>query len=295
MKNENKCPEILESRVKDYLMSGFWQEYSLLDEADSTNSFVKRLAESGKRGCYAVAALRQTSGRGRREREFISSAGGIYLSMAYDIPMAASEAGLITVFASVAVSDAIKEVLGVDCSIKWVNDLYLGSKKVCGILTEGRMNAKGQFDWFVVGVGINVFSPEGGFTGAAEDVAGALCDFIEKEDIPEHLYERLTAAVLNRMRSLGGLLPERAYLPAYRERSMLLGKPVTVYKTIEGDAEQYPAAAVGIDDDGRLLVRDASGELHTLSSGEVSIRLRNPEEQDCAENCGAPTESGTFL
>lgn len=84
---------------------------------------------------------------------------------------------------------------------------------------------------------------------------------------------RLIAAIMNRMKNLGDELPEKKYLTAYRKRSILLSKRVTVHKVLAGEGESYEAVAVSIDDEGHLTVRDDGGMLHTLYSGEVSCRL----------------------
>lgn len=274
------CPDLLdEGQIISRLEGDFWESVTVLPEVDSTNLYAKRLAAGGKRGNYAVTAECQTTGRGRMNREFVSPKGsGIYLSLAYDIPVSVTDSGLITVFTSVAVAQAIREVLGIECGIKWVNDLFVGDKKVCGILTEGTMDFEsGNFDYFIVGIGINVRAPEGGFPGVSKGVAGALCDSLSPEQIPEFLRCQLIAAVMNRMRKIGELLSARGYLAEYRERSIVLGKRVTVYKTMAGSGESYEAVAVGIDDDGHLLVRDDAGLLHTLYSGEVSVKLQGGE------------------
>lgn len=271
------CPDLLDKgQIAARIDGSFWESITVLPEVDSTNLYIKRLAAGGKRGCYAVTAECQTTGRGRMNREFVSPKGsGIYLSLAYDIPVSVTDSGLITVFTSVAVADAIKEVLGVECGIKWVNDLFVGDKKVCGVLTEGTMDFEsGNFDYFIVGIGINVTSPEGGFKGVSKGVAGAVCDGLAPEEIPQLLRCKLIAAVMNRMQHIGEMLSDRGYLKEYRERSIVLGKRVTVYRTMAGSGESYEAIAVGIDDDGHLLVEDDTGAEHTLYSGEVSVKLQ---------------------
>ncbi len=248
-------------------------ELLLLSETDSTNLYAKRLCESGKRGYFAVHAEHQTSGRGRREREFVSPQGsGIYLSLCFDAPLRAELSGLITVYTAVAVRAAILEVCGKACGIKWVNDLYLEGKKVCGILTEGRVNYERRcFDWFVVGIGINVTPPKDGFTGAARDVAGAIC---EQTADPDGLRGHLIAGILKRMQHLPDELEAREYLADYRSHNLIPGRRVTVHPTVIGQGGSYEADAIEIDGDGQLVVMTQDGERRRLFAGEVSCKLK---------------------
>ena len=98
------------------------------------------------------------------------------------------------------------------------------------------------------------------------------------ENIPGDLRNRLLAAVMNRMASLGDELAGREYLSFYRERSILLGRKVTVYRTMIGSEEHYCAEAVGFDGEGHLLVRDKQGNIQVLSSGEVSVKASSEAE-----------------
>ncbi len=254
-----------------HLQSEFRQDIILLSETDSTNLYAKRLYENGKKGCFAVHAESQTTGRGRQGREFVSPMGsGIYLTLAYDIPLAAENAGLITVYTAVAVREAILTVCGKACGIKWVNDLYLDGKKVCGILTEGRVNYDTKcFSYFLVGIGINVTPPKGGFCGAAKDVAGAIFD----ENVDIHgIRAHLIAEIIHRMAPLADKLAKKEYLADYRKYNLIPGRQVTVYQTLIGKGESYLAKALYIDEEGHLVVQDENGEIRTLYAGEVSCK-----------------------
>ena len=109
----------------------------IFETIDSTSTYAKKLAESGAEHGTAVIALQQTGGRGRLGRSFHAPAGtGIYMSLILKTAADFSKAMLVTTAASVAVCRAIRKVCGADPQIKWVNDIYLNGKKVCGILTE---------------------------------------------------------------------------------------------------------------------------------------------------------------
>ena len=129
-----------------------------LSETDSTNTRLKEWAREGRIAApYVLTADSQTAGRGRLGRRFVSPPGtGLYMSILI-APPKNTDAGKITVLAAVAVCRTIHELTGLQPKIKWVNDLFLRGKKVCGILAE-KIN-----EGVIVGIGINVESPPGGF------------------------------------------------------------------------------------------------------------------------------------
>jgi len=228
------------------------------ETAGSTNDIAKELARSGAPDGTVVTALRQTAGRGRRGRSFLSPEGGIYLSLLLRPRLEVQHYGLVTPAAAVAVADAVEALRGVSCGIKWVNDLILHEKKLCGILTELCGDA------VIIGVGLNVTVPSGGFAPEIASVATALFD----APPPAGTAEQLTARMVQRLQQACAALPDRAFLQAYRARSTLLGRQITVFP-VNGTA--YTARAVAIDDDAGLVVEHAGGTA-VLRSGEVSVR-----------------------
>ena len=141
-------------------------EWVFLQETDSTNRVAKELARQGATHGTAVLAERQTAGRGRMERSFFSPEGGMYLSAILRPEIPPEDLLLMTPMAAAAVWKAVERLTGICLGIKWVNDLYLEGKKVCGILCERTGDA------VIVGVGLNLKTPEGGFP--PELNAGAL-------------------------------------------------------------------------------------------------------------------------
>ena len=125
---------------------------------DSTNNFAKSLAQLGAVHGTTVISEVQTQGRGRMGRSFYSPLGmGIYMSVILRPELSVEHSLLITSCAAVAVAEAIERVAGIDCKIKWVNDIYAGNKKLCGILTEASVNVEqGGLEYAIVGMGINV-------------------------------------------------------------------------------------------------------------------------------------------
>mgnify|MGYP003746758831 CR=1 FL=1 len=237
-------------------------DVQLFDTIDSTNRYAKSL-ESEK---AVVIALAQSAGRGRRGRSFYSPRGGLYLSLRFPLSFALEEAMLLTSMASVAVHRSLWEVAGVDCSIKWVNDLYLGGKKLCGILTEGVVGLEsGQLSSVVVGIGINLF------TALGEELERTAVSLYESEDAAFSSLDAndLVIKIVSHMSALISALPDRSYLEYYRAHSLLDGRDVVVHQA----GGQFEAHVIGIDDDAHLVVEDREGTVHTLSSAEITIRL----------------------
>lgn len=232
----------------------------VLQETDSTNARLKAMASEGVPEGTALFALSQTAGRGRMGRSFFSPAGsGLYFSVLLR-PQGIADGLKITAAAGVAVAEAVKDVLGIDLSIKWVNDLYLQDKKVCGILAESATDGKGSFAWCVLGIGLNVVAPKEGF-GELEPIAGALL-----KEGKEDLLERLAAGILDRFFDWYGKLNSPALMASYRARSFLQGKTVTA---LRGE-EKLRGTVEGIDDEGALLLRVGEERL-PLQSGEVRL------------------------
>lgn len=232
----------------------------------STNELVKARASGGEAEGTVILAEEQTAGRGRKGRPFFSPAGtGIYLSILLRPKLSAADATLLTTSAAVAVALAIESVSGLSTQIKWVNDVFMNGKKVCGILTEASLSLENEWlDYAVLGIGINVALPSGGFPGGLSEIATSV---YEEGKPPADLRNQLAAEVLNRFMGYYEQLKGRLFLPDYRQRMMSMGQTVMVIK----EHQQQEATAVDIDSDCRLKVRYANGGEEYLSSGEVHI------------------------
>ena len=247
-------------------------EYKNLDltvfpTAPSTNALVREKANQGcPEGCVIVACG-QTAGRGRYGRQFFSPVDtGVYLSLLLR-PTAYStqQATCLTAAAATAMCQAIEAVTGQQPSIKWVNDIFLHGKKVCGILTEAAVGLEtGSLDYMVLGAGINVYPPTEGFPEQIQSIAGAILE----HSTPE-AKNRLVGEFLNHFWDFYTHPERKAYLEDYRARSLAIGRNVTVLSA----GRKVSAYAYGIDDDFRLLVRYENGETEALSYGEISIQL----------------------
>lgn len=237
-------------------------------QLDSTNNRAKALAAAGAPHGTAVIADSQTGGRGRLGRSFFSPEhSGVYLTVILRPDCAPEKANLLTSLAAVAAARAVEKVSGADVKIKWVNDLYLNGKKICGILTEAGLGVEaGRLDWAVVGIGINVNRME--FPPELQEVATSVGN--ETGAAPDR--NRLIAEILNELDALYGDLETGAFLEESRRRSNVTGRRITV---IEG-GKQYPAKALDIDSQGRLIIETEEGRT-CLNYGEVSLKLADRE------------------
>lgn len=236
-------------------------------EVESTNQTAKEAAVSKKAGHGAfVMAECQTAGRGRRGRSFFSPEGaGLYLSVVLEPDKTLQESLLLTTAASVAVYKAVKKVCGISLDIKWVNDLYLHGKKVCGILTEAVTDFEsGNIEFAVIGIGLNIFEAEEGYPRELKGVAGAL--YQDQKEAAGINRNCLAAEIVN------CLLEETEELklaPEYIERNLVPGREIRI---VDGDNSRR-GKALGICQDGKLKVQEEDGSISLLSYGEVTISL----------------------
>ena len=236
---------------------------------DSTNTAAKQLAMDGAPAGTIVIADEQTKGKGRMGRTFFSpTTTGLYLSIILKPTFNISKSILITTAASVAVCRAIKNICNIDANIKWVNDIFIEGKKVCGILTEAVTDFEsGQIDSVILGIGVNCQAPENGFPDELSHIACALSDYMEKGMVISR--NQLAAEIINQVYSVLHDLTSKSFIKEYRERSIVVGKQIDVIK----NGVALPGKALYIDADGALIVQFEKGAMKTLNSGEISIRL----------------------
>ena len=236
----------------------------VLSSCSSTNQVLKSKAESLP-PWHVLIAESQSAGRGRNGRKFFSPNGtGLYMSILLRPKLQVSEATLITTAAAVAVCRAIYSLAGVRAEIKWVNDVFLRGKKVCGILTEASLDMEsGMLNYAVLGIGINVTEPKGGFSKELAGIAGAVFESGEYQ-----LRCRLAAAVIEHLYAILEGLPSRDFISEYQSLNFVVGRNVQV---LRGDTSET-AYAESIDGECRLVVRFPDGRVEKLSSGEVSVK-----------------------
>lgn len=249
-----------------YLSASCGDRYTVtvFDTLDSTNIKARQLADTGAPEGTVVIACSQQRGRGRFGRDFYSPEGtGLYMSVILRPRIPVERALYITTAAAVAVAETAEELTGSPAQIKWVNDVYCRGKKVCGILTEGQMEGD-RLCYAVLGIGVNIAPPEGGFPVELANKAGALFD------TPVCVHDRLAAGILGRFDRYYRGLEQKAFLEGYRRRSMLDGKQV--YLLAPDGTPTERVTVQGVDEEFALVVRDKEG-IRRLSSGDVSITL----------------------
>lgn len=268
------APDILtEAEIRSFLgeTRRVGRELRCFDELDSTNNYLKSLAQTDAIDGLAVTADSQTAGRGRMDRSFQSPKGaGIYLSVLLRPSLPPDRLPPVTALAGVSVCAAVERVCGVRPGLKWPNDPVLKGKKLCGILTEASLEAEtGRIQSMVLGIGVNVAQKPEDFSPEVREVAISLLQALGKRvSRPQ-----LTAALLEELdRAYAALLAGdlSKYLAAYRKDCVNLGKSVQLIPF--GGGERETAEAVGIDDEFNLVVRGADGAERTVRSGEVSVR-----------------------
>ena len=231
------------------------------EETASTNLALRALAESGAPAGTAVLAERQTAGRGRLGRSFASPSGGLYLSLLLRPAEAPEALGKLTARTAVAVRRAILRICGLAPEIKWVNDLLLDGRKLCGILAEAVVRG-GRTESVILGVGVNAATRREDFPPELRDTAASLAEFLPAP--PDRL--ALAAALLTALDDLERVDPAegRAYFGEYRAACVTVGKRVFLTDGTEGVAED-------LGEDFSLRLRLPDGSLRQVRSGEASL------------------------
>ena len=231
------------------------------ESVDSTNTRAKLFALDGADSASFFIAKKQSEGRGRRGRSFESSEGGLYISYLSFLKIPASELIMLTVFSSVALCEVIEETTNLKPKIKWVNDVFVGNKKLAGILTEGEFSEDcGSFKYAVVGIGVNLCK-----TDFSEVVKSIATDVETECGVRVDIYD-FAARLAKKLKSFDQKLIDQ-YLTRYRERSFVLGKRIKVLCR----SEEFFAEALRIESNGNLTVKLDTGEIKSLCSAEVSI------------------------
>ncbi|MBQ1741859.1 MAG: biotin--[Oscillospiraceae bacterium] len=239
------------------------------DSIDSTNNYLKREAAQGAPDGMVAVADEQTGGRGRRGRSFQSPSGkGIYLSVLMRPQLPVTALMPLTGLGAVAVCNAVERVCGVRPRIKWTNDLVLGGKKLCGILTELSLEGEsGALQYAIMGIGVNVLHERKDFDGEVAEIATSLAletgKSVSRAALAAAMIEELDALYTALCR--GEIAP---YLARYRGDCLTIGHEVQLL----WQDKKEKVFALDVDDDLGLIVRRADGTLDTIRTGEVSVR-----------------------
>ncbi len=229
----------------------------VLAETDSTNTFLKKIAKEKCEGAVVIAN-RQTAGRGRLGRTFVSEKNGLYMSIFLKPEF--QDITRITTMAAVAVLRAVENFTKKDAYIKWVNDIFMDDKKVSGILTEGVFDGN-EFIGAILGIGVNLFKPEKGMDESIKNIAG----YLFEEDT--FIADEFCAYIIN---NFFEIYKNGDYIEEYRQKSYLQGKEVYYIK----DGIELSGIVKGIDDDFGLIISESNGTV-TLKCGEVSVKPKS--------------------
>ncbi len=238
--------------IQKYLNQPFHIE--ILDEIDSTSTYLKNILDTQNIPCIACA-YHQTAGRGRTGKSFFSPDKGLYFSLAFKVNQSI-DLTLITIKAGLAVVHALEKITHRECQIKWVNDIYYQHKKVCGILSEAIMDFEiKQISSIIIGIGINLFVKE--FPNELLDIATSL----GVEKCNKNL---IVASIVNEILSN---YDSESLINEYKEKCILMNKKVN----FKINGQEYRGIAIDINEKGNLIVRTDQDEIMILQSGEVSL------------------------
>lgn len=225
---------------------------------DSTNTEAKRKISAGDLSEMLLVADEQTQGRGRQGKAFYSPPlTGIYMTLVIHPDISLRNAVTATTAAAVAVCRAIETLTELKPQIKWVNDVYLNGRKICGILTEAVSDFEtGTVSSIIIGIGMNIKTVS--FPSDIEN-AGSLGADIRRADLIAEITNELMKITLG---------DYKGFIDYYRSHSLILGKKINYIE----DGKITAATAIAIDEKGGLTVKKENGEVLTLRSGEISVR-----------------------
>ena len=263
---KNKPDIMNEMQIREHLHAKWIGNTIIYEEKmDSTNIRAKRLGEQNAENGTVVVTQYQTAGRGRRGNTWISPVGNCYFSLLLRPEILAERASMLTLVTALALAKTIRQVTDLETMIKWPNDIVVNGKKLCGILTESSTDLA-NIHYVVVGIGINCNQTE--FSKEIAEMATSI---------------RLETGIeVNRSKLLGTFLSMfETYYETFLEtedlskmledyNNLLVNRGREV-KIIEKEKERI-LTAVGIDENGGLLVEDKQGKQETIISGEVSVR-----------------------
>ena len=260
---------ISSQKIKEHLSENLSNmDIFVYESVTSTNDLAKEYAKNNPQKEATIIALNQTAGRGRMGRSFFSPDGtGLYMSIVLRPSYTPEVSSLLTSAAAVATAIAIERICNKRTYIKWINDIFLDRKKVCGILCEAAFSDDtSKIDYVIVGIGINIQDPKDGFPEEIKDIATSI---FGKDSHPENTYELLSANIINTLYEYASKLDERIFLTEYKNRLFMLGEEITVISP----TETYNAIAIDIDNNAHLIIKTNDNTKKAISAGEISTRI----------------------
>lgn len=263
-----RSPDLLtEEAVREYLTEDEWPgRIVCFPSVDSTNEEAKRKAVLGERDGTLFVADNQTAGKGRRGRVWSSPEGkDIFCTILLRPEIPPDRASMLTLVAALSAAAAAETHSGELCQIKWPNDVLLHERKICGILTEMGLEMD-EISYVVIGVGLNVNRED-----FPEELSG-MATSLFRETGEKTVRAALLADVIKEFSlRYSRFLKEQSFASfkeEYEERLVNIGREVRLIRR----GQELVRRAVGIDEEGGLLVQNAEGETECVVSGEVSVR-----------------------
>lgn len=242
------------------------QHIHYFDRVESTQKVANDLANNGAVEGTIVVADEQTMGRGRLARQWHSPKyTGIWMSLILKPNLPIHKAPQLTLLTAVAVVQAISEVAGISAEIKWPNDILVSGKKATGILTEMQAEADGIHS-IVIGIGINVNQDAEDFSEDIREIATSL----SIESGKKHQREEMICSVLDKIEKLYNVYITSGFSPIktlWESYAVSIGKQITA-TTMNS---KIRGIALGITDDGVLLLKDDHGQVHSIYSADIEI------------------------
>ncbi|SUW09418.1 biotin--protein ligase [Brachyspira pilosicoli] len=270
----SKETDILSSKVIKNNMLKYADKFNLIihKTVASTNITARELAINGAESGTVVIAEEQTNGYGRNGKSFFSPYGtGIYMSIILNLKKEKKifNSSFITTAAAMAVSKSIEEISNENTQIKWVNDVFINGKKVCGILTEGAFSFEdGKLDYAVIGIGVNVNFPKNGFPKELNNIAASInsknnANSNTKSDIRNILVAKILENLYDYY------FNDVNFYEEYKKRSFLIGKKVS----ININNKEHIVKVLDIDKTFALVAEFQDGKIDKIVSGSINKRL----------------------
>jgi len=255
-----KRNHLSEKKIYSYLKTNNIKNIYIYDTIDSTNDQAKLDISLGNHEDALYIANEQKKGRGRHGKKFYSPKdSGLYMTLKIKSDIKLENSLFITTLVAIATTKALKKFTDKNIEIKWVNDLYLNGKKICGILTEVITNPETLIvKNFIIGIGINLNT-----SNFPDDLSNIATSLFEK-NISKN---KLAAYICNSIYEMLSQNDSKKMINEYKKYSMVIGKEI---KYIKNNIE-YFSLVKDINDQGNLIVINKAGNEIVLNSGEISI------------------------
>lgn len=266
MEDELAEPAVLAALTTKWL----GRSYHYFPEIGSTNDALKEAAQDLPAGAVFLTNYQQ-QGRGRLQRRWLAPPGtSLLLSILFRPDWPPEQAQWLTMLASLAAATAVEALTQRSVGIKWPNDMMLQQAgrwcKFGGLLLEGVLDENGRFQHIILGIGLNINLPADQLPDAATPATSLLAITGTAVSRRAVLLRFLQHLEINYEQAVNGRSPQ----PAWQEKLITLGRPVTVNQA--GATASISGTAAAVDEWGRLLVRDAQGQLHAIAAGDVTLR-----------------------